>query len=182
MELGVRVAILAPTILFTLSLVWGFLFRGHLEREIKSQCPEDTERKIDDTIFYHFIQVFFADALVLFIMNGLILILEFSLPLEGVIQLLIGFIFGATGLIASLIGIEREGFVITDFALTIAIVGGQFGFLATVGTTTQNPILAVLINPWVAFVIGFLLTYPLLAAIAYLQKHLVYRIPPPGTL
>jgi hypothetical protein len=85
MELGERVAVLAPTILFILSLVWGFLFRGHLEREIKSKYPEDTKRKFEDPIFYHFIQVFFADALVLFIVNGLILILEFSLPLEGVI-------------------------------------------------------------------------------------------------
>jgi hypothetical protein len=77
-----------------------------------------------------------------------------------------------------LIGIEREALVIMDFGITLCIVGGQFGFLATVGITTQNAILAILTNPWVAFIIGFATALLLLISIAQLQTHLVYSIPP----
>jgi len=161
LDVGERVTILAPTLFFGLSLIWALLFQGHLKRDLESLYHKERKAKWGEPTGFHFFQVFFADALFLFIINGLILILELKLPLEGVIQLLIGFTFAATGLITSFMGKEKRYFTVSDFIFTISIAGGQFGFLGTVETTT-----GITANPWVVFGSGFIVTMILIFGVA----------------
>ena len=175
-ELGQRLTILAPTILFGLSSIWGHLSHFDLGRRLKVRYPEDKSMKFAGVTLTHFYQVFFAEALFLFIINGLILILDLSLPLEGVVLLLIGLAFAAAGLVSSLTNEEGSMFSLVDALITVSVAGGQFAVLTAVGVSSQNGVLAVLENPWIMFGFGFGVTFGLLMVGLGVWVHMLLSV------
>jgi hypothetical protein len=72
-------------VFFLLTAFWGGLFRSHLEKQLGELEPSRAKR-FKRIAAGHFIAILFADALVLSIINGLIMVLQLSLPIEGVVM------------------------------------------------------------------------------------------------
>jgi hypothetical protein len=143
-------------------VLWGFMFRGHLIDGLRRLNPEKS-RELAVLVRSHYFQVHFADAVVLFIVNGLILILELSQSVEGVVLLVLGVTLSLTGIICSFMT-ERQSAVLLCgllYVLTISLAFAEICFLAVTNAPIDlgNWVLNDLASPWSVFVVSFVLFF-----------------------
>lgn len=140
MEIGTRIVIAAPTILFLATFFWAYLFHGHLEDQISEIAVKDLrEDTISTIVGSDFLRAIFAEAIIVFAVNGLILIFELSEISLGSVLLLAGIICAITGLIITFT-MERKGVeamrktVMSFFAVTLALATGEFSYFVSYGS------------------------------------------------
>ncbi|HKM75543.1 MAG TPA: hypothetical protein VJZ32_03915 [Candidatus Bathyarchaeia archaeon] len=159
-----RLTVVAPTLLFLLSIVWGELFRGKLVTDL-NRVEAAHELRFRLIAGKHLMAVEFADSIVLSIINGLILILELNMRIEGVLILLCGISLSITGLICVLV--DTENLHVNLWMITLMYAGAEMGFLSGVDVTTGNPTVDLFV-PYVGACIGVLLISGIFAAIVVL--------------
>jgi hypothetical protein len=168
------VAILAPTVLFLLMSLWSYMFRGHLLDGLRTLNPRRSE-EFGRLVRSHYLQVYFAEAVVLFIVNGLILILELSQPVDGVVHLLLGITLSLTGLICGFMTERLDALHLSAllFLITLSISFGEFFFLAVTSTEIDTGIwiLNYLSSPWPIFVVSSVLFFSLFAFFILIPEY-----------
>ena len=100
MELEERILILVPTVFFLVTVAWGYLFQQVTLNEIREADASHYSR-IKTLLTPHFHQVTYSDAIFLFMVNGIVWILQLYRMGLGVIVMVTGVIVAVTGLLTS---------------------------------------------------------------------------------
>src|SRR5208337_1543929 len=110
---------------------------------------------------YHFLETLFAEAIVLFVLNGLIIIVELSELVPGILFLIVGLILSITGLMLAFMSesdLDIPRHLEATFILIVGFACGEFGFI--VGSQTDPKTEFNLF--FGAFLVGLLMTYAFL--------------------
>jgi len=141
-----RIVILAPSILFFVTLAWSWIFRGYLTNRIVSIAAPRNPRKVEGIVLTPFMESLVAEATIVFLVNGLTILLVLGDQIAGAIQMIAGIVFSMTLLLA-LITSKRE-LSLRGFAFAFYLLGGfvvgQLIFLFSYGPD--------IVLPWVGFV------------------------------
>ena len=100
MILEERILILVPTLFFFITVAWGYLFQKVIYEEIQESDSAHFQR-IKKILSPHFHQVTYSDAIFLFMVNGIIWILQLYRLGLGVIVMITGVVLAVTGLLVS---------------------------------------------------------------------------------
>jgi len=95
-----RILILVPTLFFFITVAWGYLFQKVIYEEIQ-ESDRAHFQKIKKILSPHFHQVTYSDAIFLFMVNGIIWILQLYRLGLGVIVMVTGVVLAVTGLLVS---------------------------------------------------------------------------------
>jgi len=95
-----RILILVPTLFFFITVAWGYLFQKVIYEEIQESDSAHFQR-IKKILSPHFHQVTYSDAIFLFMVNGIIWILQLYRLGLGVIVMITGVVLAVTGLLVS---------------------------------------------------------------------------------
>jgi len=138
MEINVplRIVILAPSILFFVTFAWSWIFRGHLTNRIVKEGIAKRSRKVSEIIDLHFVESLLAEATVVFLVNGLTILLVLEDEISGALQMIIGVILSISLLLYLLTSEHEKTLPLFAFALSLVLgfVGGQLLFLWYYGT------------------------------------------------
>lgn len=119
--------ILAPSILFFVTLAWSLIFRGHLTNRILNEAFPRKAGKVVHIVDLHFMESLYAEATIVFLVNGLTILLILEDQISGSIQMIAGIVFSMT-LLLYLITSEHSitlGGIGMAFGLLLGFVGGQ---------------------------------------------------------
>jgi len=92
--------ILIPTVFFFVTVAWGYLFQRVTLDEVREGDPPHYS-KIKTILTPHFHQVTYSDAVFLFMVNGIVWILQLYRTGLGVIVMVTGVVVAVTGLLTS---------------------------------------------------------------------------------
>jgi hypothetical protein len=163
-----RIVILAPSVLFFVTILWSLEFRFHLQHRIERTLGHSKKNQlaVGTLLDFHLTASLFAEAAILFLVNGLTVILVLEDQASGVIQMSAGIIFSMSGLIWVLTheGMEHKTGtgMIRWFSLLVGFVTGQVWFLILYGQFAGTTLSIVM--PWIEFMLLFPVT-----------SYLVYR-------
>ncbi len=138
--------ILAPSILFFVTVVWSLIFSGHLEERILKETSPGKPSKVDGIVYIHFMESILAEAAIVFLVNGLTILLVLEDQISGGVQMIVGFVFSMSLLLYLLTSehhIRKEGIAVA-ISLVVGFVGGQLLFLLFYGL--GSPLL-----PWLEY-------------------------------
>ena len=125
MILEERILILVPTLFFFITVAWGYLFQKVIYDEIQ-ESDRAHFQKIKKILSPHFHQVTYSDAIFLFMVNGIIWILQLYRLGLGVIVMVTGVVLAVTGLLVSFMWRYERGRDISDWimlaTMTVATV------------------------------------------------------------
>lgn len=121
LNLEEHILILAPTLFFFITFAWGALFQKFTVNELQEANLPHFEQ-IKNILAPHFVQVMYSDAVFLFMINGIVWILQLYQMALGVIVMVIGIVVAVTGLLASFMWRYEHGRLISTVAMLLTIV------------------------------------------------------------
>lgn len=128
MNLEEHILILAPTLFFFITFAWGALFQKFTVSELQdANLPKFDQ--IKNILAPHFVQVMYSDAVFLFMINGIVWILQLYQMALGVIVMVIGVVVAVTGLLASFMWRYKYGRLISTVAMLATIIVAVAEFL-----------------------------------------------------
>jgi len=95
-----RILIVVPTVFFLVTVAWGYLFQQVALNEIHEVDSQHYSR-IKALLTPHFHQVTYSDAVFLFMVNGIVWILQLYRMGLGVIVMVTGVVVAVSGLLTS---------------------------------------------------------------------------------
>jgi hypothetical protein len=120
-----RILILVPTLFFFITIAWGFLFQQVVLNEIR-EVDSSHYQEIKTLLKPHFHQVTYSDAIFLFMVNGIVWILQLYQMGLGVIVMVTGVVVAITGLLSSFMWRYTHGERISKVAfwatMTLAVI------------------------------------------------------------
>ena len=133
MTLEEHILVLIPTLFFFITVAWGYLFQGLTFNELE-EVDGPHFQKIKPLISPHFNQVTYSDAIFLFMVNGIVWILQLYHMTLGVIVMVIGVVIAVTGLITSFMWRFEPGKRISNWMLlaTFVVAAAEFVMFLTI--------------------------------------------------
>ena len=136
--------------------LWSYLFNSELEERLKKIDPSRGD-VYNDLVTRHYVRASSCEAFILSCANGIIIVVELSQSVLGIVQLLAGVLLSVSGLILSWTdsspNLETSAKV---FAMETAFAAGQFGFLSVYGLDlTVNGTWNFFLIPSLVFMIAF---------------------------
>ena len=127
MILEERILILVPTLFFFITVAWGYLFQKVIYDEIQ-ESDRAHFQKMKRIIDPHFHQVTYSDAIFLFMVNGIIWILQLYRLGLGVIVMVTGVVLAVTGLLVSFTWRYERARNIANWVMlaTLIVAAGEF--------------------------------------------------------
>ena len=127
MILEERILILVPTLFFFITVAWGYLFQKVIYDEIQ-ESDRAHFQKMKKIIGPHFHQVTYSDAIFLFMVNGIIWILQLYRLGLGVIVMVTGVVLAVTGLLVSFTWRYERGRNLANWVMlaTLIVAAGEF--------------------------------------------------------
>jgi len=95
-----HILVLVPTLFFFVTIGWGYLFQRLILNELE-EADRPHFQKVKTLLRPHFQQVIYSDAIFLFMVNGIVWILQLYQLALGVIVMVIGIVVAVTGLLTS---------------------------------------------------------------------------------
>jgi hypothetical protein len=122
-----RILILVPTLFFFITVAWGYLFQKVIYDEIQ-ESDRAHFQKIEKILSPHFHQVTYSDAIFLFMVNGIIWILQLYRLGLGVIVMVTGVVLAVTGLLVSFTWRYERGRNIANWVMlaTLIVAAAEF--------------------------------------------------------
>jgi len=121
LSLEEHILILAPTLFFFVTVAWGYLFQKLILNEL-----EEVEgvhfQKVKTLLSPHFHQVTYSDAIFLFMVNGIVWILQLYQMSLGVIVMVVGVVVAVTGLLSSFMSTLPLGRSLSKWALVATLI------------------------------------------------------------
>jgi hypothetical protein len=121
LDLEERILILVPTLFFLITVAWGYLFQQLILNEIREADPSHFQR-IKTLLRPHFHQVTYSDAIFLFMVNGIVWILQLYKMGLGVIIMVTGVVVAITGLLSSFMWRYEHGEAISKWTMLVMII------------------------------------------------------------
>ncbi|HXY83704.1 MAG TPA: hypothetical protein VEH56_08260 [Candidatus Saccharimonadales bacterium] len=129
-----NILVLAPTIFFFVTMAWGSLFQKFTMNEIEEVDHPHFE-KVKELLTPHFFQVTYSDAIFLFMVNGIIEILQFANSAFGVILMVVGVVVAVTGLLTSFMWRYPHGKSASRLIMPLTIAVALIQFILLLLTT-----------------------------------------------
>ena len=121
MNLEERILVLVPTLFFFITVAWGYLFQKVIYDEIQ-ESDRAHFPKIRKILSPHFHQVTYSDAIFLFMVNGIIWILQLYRLGLGVIVMVTGVVLAVTGLLVSFTWRYERGRNIANWVMLATLI------------------------------------------------------------
>jgi hypothetical protein len=121
MDLEERILILVPTVFFFITVAWGYLFQQLVFHEIR-EADASHYGKITGLVRPHFHQVTYSDAIFLFMVNGIVWILQLYRMGLGVIVMITGVVVAVTGLLSTFMWRYEHGEGISRWAMRATVI------------------------------------------------------------
>jgi hypothetical protein len=160
---GVRIAFIVPTGLFLVIVMWDWFFHAELVDDLDGLDKKHVA-KHSDLVFSHYMKASFAEALVLFCANSLLVFLELQDQVDGAIFLIAGLVLSITGLILGSRLSKHAKICGWLFILVLAFSVCQLTFLVSYAQefVFMWPI-GNIVNPWLLSILSFVVVTILLA-------------------
>jgi len=128
LDLEERILILVPTVFFFVTVAWGYLFQQLIFNEVR-EADAAHYQKIKALLNPHFHQVTYSDATFLFMVNGIVWILQLYRVGLGVIVMATGVIVAVTGLLASFMWQYEHGERLSRWAMLATMIVAAVEFV-----------------------------------------------------
>ncbi len=128
MNLEDRILILVPTLFFFITVAWGYLFQNVIYDEIQ-EADRAHFQKMKTLLGPHFHQVTYSDAIFLFMVNGIVWILQLYRSGLGVIVMVTGVILSVTGLLVSFMWRYERGSNISNWIMLATLIVAALEFI-----------------------------------------------------
>ena len=128
MNLEERILILVPTVFFFVTVAWGHLFQNLVFNEVR-EADRIHFQKMRLILSPHFYQVAYSDAIFLFMVNGIVWILQLYQMSLGVITMVTGVILAVTGLLTSFMWRYPLGRRISTWAMFATMIVATIEFI-----------------------------------------------------
>jgi hypothetical protein len=128
LDLEERILILVPTLFFFITVAWGYLFQKVIYDEIQ-EADRAHFQKLKKLLSPHFHQVTYSDAIFLFMVNGIVWILQLYRLGLGVIVMVTGVVVAVTGLLASFMWRYSHGKRISNWAMLATMIVAAVDFI-----------------------------------------------------
>jgi hypothetical protein len=128
LDLEERILILVPTLFFFITVAWGYLFQSVTFSEIQ-EADRSHFQKMKRLLSPHFHQVTYSDAIFLFMVNGIVWILQLYRLGLGVIVMVTGVVVAVTGLLASFMWRYKHGRRISHWAMLATMIVATIEFI-----------------------------------------------------
>jgi hypothetical protein len=127
LDLEERILLLVPTLFFFVTVAWGYLFQKVIYDEVQ-EVDRAHFQKMKKLLGPHFHQVTYSDAIFLFMVNGIIWILQLYRLGLGVIVMVTGVVVAVTGLLASFMWKHGDGMRISNWTMlaTMTVAAVEF--------------------------------------------------------
>jgi hypothetical protein len=100
LSLEEHILVLVPTLFLFVTIGWGYLFQRLILNELE-EADQQHFQKVKMLLSPHFQQVTYSDAIFVFMVNGIVWILQLYKLALGVIVMVIGIVVAVTGLLTS---------------------------------------------------------------------------------
>ena len=122
-----RILILVPTLFFFITVAWGYLFQKVIYDEIQ-EADRAHFQKMKKLLSPHFHQVTYSDAIFLFMVNGIVWILQLYRSGLGVIVMVTAVVLAVTGLLVSFMWRYERGRSISNWVMlaTLFVAAVEF--------------------------------------------------------
>ena len=128
MDLEERILLLVPTLFFFVTVAWGYLFQKVIYDEVQ-EADRAHFQKMKKLLGPHFHQVTYSDAIFLFMVNGIIWILQLYRLGLGVIVMVTGVVVAVTGLLASFMWKYGDGMRLSNWAMLATMIVAVVEFI-----------------------------------------------------
>jgi hypothetical protein len=128
LNLEERILILVPTLFFFVTVAWGYLFQKVTYGEIQ-EADRAHFQNIKKILSPHFHQVTYSDAIFLFMVNGIVWILQFYQLGLGVIVMVTGVVLAVTGLLVSFMWRYERGRSIANWVMLATMIVAALEFI-----------------------------------------------------
>ena len=122
-----HILILTPTLFFFVTVGWGYLFQALTLNELE-EVDRPHFHKIKKLLGPHFQQVTYSDAIFLFMVNGIVWILQLYQMALGVIVMVVGVVIAVTGLLSSFMKRIELGRRISKWAMLATLIVAAVDF------------------------------------------------------
>jgi len=131
LSLEEHILVLVPTLFYFITVGWGYLFQNLILNELE-EADRPHFQKVKKILSPHFQQVAYSDAIFLFMVNGIVWILQLSQLALGVIVMVIGVVVSVTGLLASFMKRFELGERVSKWAMlaTFVLASVEFAMFA----------------------------------------------------
>ena len=176
-DTGVRIAIMVPSVLFLIMVLWHYYFHESLLQKLIKLDPTNAQAFRSLTTS-HFFQLAFVEAFILFLVNGVIISLEIQQTPGGIVFLIGGLLLVISGLILAIGEQERRNHLVAFFSLVISFACGQLVFLGTCSQGTEWLVVGIPLS-WLLFTLVFISVG--LTFYHYVQRRSSNTIPNTGS-
>jgi len=128
MNLEARILVVAPTLFFFVTVAWGYIFQQLVFNEIRA-ADATHYQKIRPILSPHFHQVTYSDAVFVFMVNGIVWVLQLYQTALGVILMIIGVVVAVTGLLSTFMWRYENGPRISKLALLVTMIVAGIEFV-----------------------------------------------------
>jgi hypothetical protein len=131
LSLEEHIFVLVPTLFYFVTVGWGYLFQKLILNELE-EADRPHFQKVKKLLAPHFQQVAYSDAIFLFMVNGIVWILQLSQLALGVIVMVIGVVIAVTGLLTSFMRRFELGERVSNWAMlaTFILAAVEFAMFA----------------------------------------------------
>lgn len=146
--LGVMISILAPTVFFLVTYIWANLINRDLSFQVRRtagvQAHTDANAILAWLVTQHHLKSIFAEATLLFAVNGLIITFELDDAVAGSVLMIAGILLSVSALIYMYVHEEPASFPEPPFWFPVLLVSvfafaiAEFSYIATYAFTTPT--------------------------------------------
>jgi len=127
MDLEERILILVLTLFFFVTVAWGVIFQRVILNELR-EADAPHFQKTKAILSPHFHQVTYSDAIFVFMVNGIVWILQLYQTALGVLVMVTGVILAVTGLLSTFMWRYQGGETISEWTLRLTLVVAAIEF------------------------------------------------------
>jgi hypothetical protein len=127
LSLEEHILVLVPTLFFFVTVAWGYLFQNLIMSELE-EADQLHFQKVKTLLSPHFHQVTYSDAIFLFMVNGIVWILQLYQMSLGVIVMVIGVVVAVTGLLTSFMSRFRLGKRLSNWTMLATLIVAAIEF------------------------------------------------------
>jgi len=119
--------ILVPTLFFFVTVAWGVIFQRVILNELR-EVDAPHFQKTKSILSPHFQQVTYSDAIFVFMVNGIVWILQLYQTALGVLVMVTGVILAVTGLLSTFMWRDRRDRTISEWTLRLTLIVAAIEF------------------------------------------------------
>jgi hypothetical protein len=127
LNLEERILLVVPTLFFFVTVAWGYIFQQLTFNEVRVADGPHYHR-IRALLSPHFHQMTYTDAIFVFMVNGIVWILQLYRTGLGVIVMVIGIVVAVTGLLSTFMWRYKHGSRVSTVALLATMMVAAIEF------------------------------------------------------